>query len=73
MDRIINFFKAKSFAILLFHIGVLLFSWPLLSLSAETGGAPLFVYLLIFWALIVFALVIMGSCISISEENNRKQ
>lgn len=60
VDRIIAFFKSGSLALLLFHLGVLLFSWPVLSLSAEEGGTPLFGYLFLAWSAVVILLTLVG-------------
>lgn len=73
MHRIIRFFKARGFALLAFHIGVLLFCWPLLSIPAESGGTGLFYYILTAWAVLVIILVCMGESIRRSqttEEND---
>lgn len=42
-----------------FVMGVLLFSWPLLSITADRGGAPFFAYLFITWAVLIAVLFLM--------------
>lgn len=72
VNRIVNFFKAKSFAVLLFHAGVLLFNWPLLSLAAENDETSIFCYLLISWSIIVALLIVVGQAIRHGEEAGRE-
>jgi len=72
VNRVVSFFKTRSFAVLLFHVGVLLFNWPLLSLSNENGETSVFSYLLITWALIVVVLIVVGQSIKHSEETDRE-
>ena len=68
MNRVFNFFKTKSFAILLFHAGILLFNWPLLSMSVEGGETSVFSYLLITWTVIVALLIVVGQSIRHGDE-----
>ncbi|QJB56344.1 hypothetical protein [Pseudodesulfovibrio sp. zrk46] len=63
VDRLIAFFQSRGLALLLFHLGTLLFSWPLLSLCAEDGGPSLFSYIFLVWGVLVCLLVIMGRCL----------
>lgn len=73
MNRLFRFFKSRSFAILLFHVGVLLFNWPLLSMANEGSEAAIFSYLLITWAVVVCLLIIVGSFISSSMNRNSEE
>ncbi len=72
MNRIIEFFKAGSFAILLFYAGVLLFNWPLLSMAAESGESSIFSYLLISWTVIVVLLIAVGQSIRHGEKTKKE-
>ncbi|BCS88067.1 hypothetical protein [Pseudodesulfovibrio sediminis] len=71
MNRIVNFFKTSSFAVLLFHVGLLLFSWPLLSLPSDSGAERLFGYVIVAWSVIVCLLIVMGACFHMNEERDQ--
>lgn len=71
MDRVIRFFRDRSLAILLFHFGVLLFSWPFLTIPAGAGGLVLFTYLLTAWFGLVIMLGAMGW--AIGRANNAEE
>ncbi|MBI9081047.1 MAG: hypothetical protein JEY79_15070 [Pseudodesulfovibrio sp.] len=71
MNRFVTFFKSQGFAILLFHAGVLLFSWPILSLATESGETYIFKHLLIGWAIIVALLVVVGQCILRGDKSDK--
>lgn len=60
MNRILRFFQSTSCAVLLFHAALLLFNWPLLSLSSEPGGPGLFRYIFIAWFVLVCCLMGIG-------------
>lgn len=69
MHRFVRFFGSGSFVTLLFHLGLLFFCWPLLSLVTEGGGIPLFVYLFIGWCGLVGLLFLVG--VAIQRKANR--
>lgn len=71
VNRFITFFKSPGFTILLFHAGILLFSWPILSLATESGETGIFKHLLIGWAVIVALLVVVGQCILHGEKSDK--
>lgn len=60
MKRLINFFGSKTGTLLLFHLGLLLFSWPLMSITANMGGVALFRYLFLAWAVFIAILPLMA-------------
>lgn len=72
LNRLLGFFKGRSSAVLLFHAGVLLFNWPLLSISGDKGGESLFTYLFTVWAVIVVLLMVMGYAVRRSAASDRE-
>lgn len=73
MDRLFDFFSSRSFVILLFHVGVLLFNWPLLSLSSDASETSIFSYIIITWFVVVCMLIIMSYCINRANKANDKE
>lgn len=67
MNRLLRFFASRSFAILLFHLGLLFFMWPILSIPAEDGGPGIFNYIFTVWAVLVFTLFLIGTSIRITK------
>lgn len=57
---------------MLFHAGVLLFNWPLLSLANENDETSIFCYLLVAWSIIVALLIVVGQSIRHGEEADRE-
>lgn len=71
MNRFIVFFKSRSFALLLFHLGVLVFNWPILSMPSETGDGAIFSHLLIAWAIFVTLLIFVGQSIRAGNDSRK--
>ncbi len=69
MYQIVRFLKTRSFAVLLFHFGVLLFNWPLLSLPSKGGGTSIFTYLIVTWTVLVVLLILVGQSIRHGERS----
>jgi len=72
MNRVILFFKSKNFIILLFHVGVLVFNWPLLSLASNKSDTSIFSYIIISWTIIVALLIVIGQCIQYHHESDKE-
>ena len=60
MQRLIVFLRSRAGSLLLFHLGMLLFSWPMLSITANRGGVPFFLYLFLAWAGLIVLLAFMA-------------
>lgn len=74
MNRIIQSIHEHSFAIIVFHVGVLLLSWPLLTIPNEDSpGIPLFCYLMIVWFILVVLLAITGYVITRSPHTDEEK
>ncbi|MCJ2165517.1 MULTISPECIES: hypothetical protein [unclassified Pseudodesulfovibrio] len=72
MNRIIGFFKNRTSAILLFHVGVLFFNWPLLSITADDGGVTAFYYIFVVWTVIVALLMVTGYALHRATTTDKK-
>lgn len=72
MERLVAFFRSKGFATLLFYLGVLLFSWPLLALPENAGGSWRFAYIIIAWAFIVLMLGVVGYSLDRKREGENE-
>ncbi len=73
VDRFVSFFKSKSFAVLLFHIGVLIFNWPILTLSSDLAGFTVFRYIFIAWFAIVCLLIVVSQSLKLDTPEDRKE
>lgn len=71
MNRYLKLFTSRSFAMLLFHIALLFFLWPILSIPAEEGGPAIFNYLFMFWAILVAMLFFVGTSIRILTQEDK--
>lgn len=70
MKRLTDFFNSRAGTLLLFSFGVLLFSWPLLSVTADKGGPGLFHYLFFAWAAILVTLIVLGVALGILDSDD---
>ena len=73
MNRLLALFSSPVGALLLFCAGVLLFTWPLLSIMGDRGGVGLFAYLFLAWAAVVVLLLIKGRAIRRANAPDRKR
>lgn len=69
MGRILKLLASRSFAILLFHLGLFFFIWPILSIPVGKGGEAVFNYVFIVWAILVFALLLIGISIRVTGQD----
>lgn len=72
MDRLVAFLQSTSFAVLLFLAGLLLFNWPLLSLSSEHGGHSVFSYIFIAWFSLVCCLIGIGRSLHRADSERKR-
>lgn len=70
VKRLFDFLNSGAGALLLFMLGLLIFNWPLLSVTTNISGPYRFCYLFFAWAAIVAVLGLMAYalCSRDSEE-----
>ena len=59
MKKLRKLTNHRGFQYLVFGLGLMLFSWPIMSIP--TPGAGLFVYLFLIWAGLIAVLMVMGA------------
>lgn len=67
MGRIKDLFRQKDFHVLLFHLCLVLFGWPIVSFDSLERVRAMFVYLFVVWALVIFLLFIVSRSVDVPE------
>lgn len=67
MDRLKGLLKRGEFHLLLFHICLVLFGWPVVSFYDIQGMKVMFVYLFLVWSAVIFLLFLISRSVEVEE------
>lgn len=60
MERLKNLLKKPGLHLFLFCLGLVLLSWPLITIANETISAGIFIYLFLIWCIMVLLLFLIA-------------
>ena len=66
-------FHKKGFHILFFCLGLLMFSWPVLSIAGRKSTGVFFAYLFLVWIVIIMLLYLIGRHAELVDNQRDKQ
>jgi hypothetical protein len=74
MGRLKVLLRQKDFHVLLFHVCLVLFGWPIVSFDSIERVQAMFVYLFVVWAVVILLLFLVARSVDASEplEDSRK-
>jgi hypothetical protein len=67
MGRFKALLRQKDFHVLLFHVCLVLFGWPIVSFDSIERVRAMFVYLFLVWAVVILLLFLVGRSVAASE------
>jgi hypothetical protein len=72
MKRMLNILARSEFELMLFIMGLIFFSWPLLRTADGKGVQTLYMYLFLIWTVIIGILVLVARAINRYHEHGNK-
>jgi len=63
-------FRDTGFHVLLFVLGLLLFSWPIMGIAGDKGSKIFFIYLFLAWIAVIVLLFFIGKNIALSSDSS---
>jgi hypothetical protein len=67
MGRLKVLLRQKDFHVLLFHVCLVLFGWPIVSFDSMERVRSMFVYLFAVWAVVILLLFLVSRSVDVSE------
>jgi hypothetical protein len=74
VGRLKGLFRQKEFHVLLFHVCLVLFGWPIVSFHTIERAQAMFVYLFLVWGVVIFLLFLVSRSVDVNDpsEESRK-
>jgi hypothetical protein len=74
VGRLKVLFRQKDFHVLLFHVCLVLFGWPVVSFHSIERVQAMFIYLFLVWAAVIFLLFLVSRSVDVGDpsEESRK-
>jgi hypothetical protein len=67
VGRIKALFGQKDFHVLLFHVCLVLFGWPIVSFHSIERVQAMFIYLFLVWGVVIFLLFLVSRSVDVDD------